>query len=78
MRPLAKVKQKIVMLKELAGDEISHVTVKYQIKTNLSRNHMSEGFSVKVPLSFIVIRNLSRYGGRPIPAWFIFANGPAV
>ena len=32
---------------------------------------MSEGFSVKVPQSIVFIRNLSRYGGRPI-FWHTF------
>jgi hypothetical protein len=32
----------------------------------LSRERMSVGFSVKVPENFGVIRNLSRYGVRPI------------
>jgi hypothetical protein len=44
----------------------------------LSRNRSSVGFSVKVPQKFDVIRNLSRYGGRPILARSICTNGPAI
>ena len=56
----------------------SHVITKLQFQAKLSRSQMSVGFSIKVTERFDVIRNLSDYGGRPIKARGIFANGPAI
>jgi hypothetical protein len=65
--------------KELAGYEICQGTGMLYYQTKLSRNRLNVGFSVKVPQKFDVIRNLSRYGARPIKtAPSIFTNGPAI
>jgi hypothetical protein len=63
---------------KLAGDEISQGMKMLYYQMILSRNRSSVGFSVKVPQKFDVIRNLSRYGGRPILARSICTNGPAI
>ena len=44
----------------------------------LSRSRMSVGISVLVEQNFDVIKNLSRYGVRPIFARSICTNGPAI
>ena len=38
----------------------------YNLKLNCPGADWASGFVVKVPESFVVIRNLSRYGARPI------------
>ena len=57
---------KYSVLLQLAGDEICHAISKDEFLKKLSKNQLSEGFSVKVPQNIVVIKNLSRYGARPI------------
>ena len=61
------MRQKSVQKKELAGDENCPGAQRRYYQTILSRCWMSVGFSVKVAQNIDVIRNLSRYGARPIP-----------
>ena len=56
----------IVKRKELAGKEICQSAKILYYQTILPRIRMRIGFSVKVTQNFDVIRNLSRYGARPI------------
>ena len=55
------------------------VSEDFYVKQNCPGAVWASGFAVKVPESFIVIRNLSRYSARPIQtAWSIFTNGQAI
>jgi hypothetical protein len=63
---------------KLAGDEISQVTKMLYYQMILSRCRMSVGISVLGEQNFDVIKNLSRYGVRPILARSICTNGPAI
>jgi hypothetical protein len=63
---------------KLAGDEISQVTKMLYYQMILSRCRMCVGISVLGEQNFDVIKNLSRYGVRPIFARSICTNGPAI
>jgi hypothetical protein len=68
---LVKVRQKSFWRKNWPAKKSVKVWDDYNVKQDFPGAGWASGFGVRVPESIVVIRNLSRYGARPI-TWAAF------